>query len=61
MKPREITETNIRVNLRLTFQGNVSDEQVEEILENVDYNFFLDGKEIVSSHLNWDIEDVNRI
>ena len=61
MKPREITETNIRVNLRLTFQGNVSDEQVEEILENVDYNFFLDGKEIDSSDLNWDIEDVNRI
>ena len=61
MKPREITETNIRVNLRLTFQGNVSDEQVKEILENVDYKFFLDGKEIVSSHLNWDIEDVNRI
>lgn len=61
MKPREITETNIRVNLKLTFQGNVSDEQLEEILENVDYKFFLDGKEIVFSHLNWDIEDVNRI
>lgn len=61
MKPREITETNIRVNLRLTFQGNVSDEQVEEILENVDYNFFLDGKEIDSSDLNLDIEDVKRI
>ena len=61
MKPREITETNIRVNLRLTFQGNVSDEQVKEILENVDYKFFLDGKEIVSSDLNLDIEDVKRI
>ena len=61
MKPREITETNIRVNLRLTFQGNVSDEQVKEILENVDYKFFLDGKEIDSSDLNLDIEDVKRI
>lgn len=57
---KQITETNIRVNARLVFNGDIPEDKLEDILNNLDYHFTLNGEEIKSEDLNWDIDMAKR-
>lgn len=57
---KKITETNIRVNVRLVFNGDIPKDKLEDILNNLDYHFTLNGEEIKSEDLDWDIDMAKR-
>lgn len=57
---KKITETNIRVNVRLVFNSDIPKDKLEDILNNLDYHFTLNGEEIKSEDLDWDIDMAKR-
>lgn len=60
MDTKDATITEIRVNCRLTFNKNLSEEELSNILENLDYHFSVNGKEIISEDLDWNIDMTKR-
>lgn len=52
--------TKIPIVITLSFEGDLTDDEVDNKLVNLDYSMFIDGEEI-PSEINWDLEDITRI